>query len=144
MKEISSLKMTRGHRTFFFDINKSKNGNLYLKISESKKTASGFEHHRLIIFEEDMEGFFKTFQKTLEDFNMLKSKNQADRKKPSTTNTSQKAYGRWSQQEDDKLEILFCEGKKTKELSEIFARNTGAINSRIKKLELREKYGRRA
>lgn len=95
--------MTRGHRTFFFDINKSKDGNLYLKISESKKTASGFEHHRLMIFEEDMEGFSKTFQKSLEDFKTLKLKNQVDRKKTSTANAYQKAYERWSQQDDDKL-----------------------------------------
>lgn len=102
--------MTRGHRTFFFDINKSKNGNLYLKISESKKTASGFEHHRLMIFEEDMGNFFKTLQKSLEDFQSLKSKNQADRKTSLTANTPKKAYERWSQQEGDKLEI---ENKRT-------------------------------
>lgn len=29
-----------------------------------------------------------------------------------------------------------------KELAEMFHRNTGAINSRIKKLELKEKYGK--
>jgi hypothetical protein len=31
---------------------------------------------------------------------------------------------------------------KNKELSAIFERNEGSINARIKKLELREKYGR--
>lgn len=50
------------------------------------------------------------------------------------------AYMPWTQQEDDKLEQLFCEGKTTKELSEIFQRKQGAICSRVKKLELEEKY----
>ena len=50
------------------------------------------------------------------------------------------AYNPWTKEDDDKLELLFCEGKTATELSEIFARNKGAINSRIKKLELKEKY----
>jgi len=52
------------------------------------------------------------------------------------------AYERWTPEDDEKLELLFCEGKTVKELSALFARNEGAINSRIKKLELREKYDR--
>ena len=34
------------------------------------------------------------------------------------------------------------EGKKVKDLAQIFGRNEGAISSRIKKLELKEKYGK--
>lgn len=50
------------------------------------------------------------------------------------------AYESWSKSDDEKLELLFCGGKSIKELSEIFGRNNGAIRSRIKKLELKEKY----
>ena len=46
----------------------------------------------------------------------------------------------WTDEADKKLEQLFCEGKKVKELAHIFGRNEGAISSRIKKLELKEKY----
>lgn len=46
----------------------------------------------------------------------------------------------WRQEDDDKLERLFCEGKTTKELSGIFQRKQGAIRSRLNKLELEEKY----
>jgi hypothetical protein len=53
---------------------------------------------------------------------------------------NQNAYMPWSKEDDDKLELLFCEKKSIKELSEIFCRNSGAIRSRIKKLELEEKY----
>lgn len=49
------------------------------------------------------------------------------------------AYMPWTQEDEDKLEQLFCEGKTTKELSEIFQRKQGAIRSRVKKLELEEK-----
>jgi hypothetical protein len=50
------------------------------------------------------------------------------------------AYLKWTEQDDEKLEILFCEGKTIRELSEYFGRNNGAIRSRIEKLELKEKY----
>jgi (p)ppGpp synthase/HD superfamily hydrolase len=46
------------------------------------------------------------------------------------------AYKPWTQEDDNKLEQLWCEHKTTKELSEIFQRKRGAILSRIKKLEL--------
>ena len=52
------------------------------------------------------------------------------------------AYKPWTKDDDERLEQLFCEGKTEKELAEIFARKEGAIESRIKKLELREKYNR--
>lgn len=55
--------------------------------------------------------------------------------------THKQAYEPWTADADEKLEKLFCEGKTEKELSQIFERNEGAIHSRIKKLELKEKYG---
>jgi len=51
-----------------------------------------------------------------------------------------KAYARWTEEDDNRLELRYCEGKSTAELSKIFGQNRGAINSRIKKLELKEKY----
>lgn len=50
------------------------------------------------------------------------------------------AYLPWSVEDDERLEALFCEGKSIKELAQEFERNEGAISSRIKKLELKEKY----
>ncbi len=52
------------------------------------------------------------------------------------------AYSPWTDEDDNKLELLFCERKSVEMLVEIFGRNKGAIESRIKKLELKEKYCR--
>ena len=52
------------------------------------------------------------------------------------------AYLPWTVEDDNQLEILYCEGKEITQLMEIFGRNKGAIQSRIKKLELDEKYCR--
>jgi hypothetical protein len=51
------------------------------------------------------------------------------------------AYSKWNKEDDEKLEILFCEGLSVSELSKEFGRNNGAIRSRINKLELKLKYG---
>lgn len=144
-KDLYSDKLTKGRRTYFFDINKSEKGDLYLKVSESKKTESGFEHHRLIVFEEDIKDFSEAFQKALTKFTELKEPKQTDGKAYSVEKIREahkQAYLPWTPEDDSKLELLFCEGKKVKELAQIFGRNDGAISSRIKKLELKEKYGR--
>ncbi|MBK9463165.1 MAG: DUF3276 family protein [Sphingobacteriales bacterium] len=144
-EEIYTVKLTKGNRTYFFDIKKSESDDLYLKISESKKTASGFEHHRLMIFDEDLKDFVETLKKSLAKFKELKEPKQTDGKTYSVEKireTHQQAYLPWTEEDDNKLELLFCEGKKVKELAETFGRNVGAINSRIKKLELKDKYGK--
>jgi hypothetical protein len=141
--EIYSEKITKGSRTYFFDIKKSEKGDLYLKISESKKTASGFEHHRLMIFDEDLIDFVEALEKSLTKFNELKEpKDTKTYSVEKIRETHQQAYLPWTTVDDNKLELLFCEGKKAKELAEIFGRNVGAINSRIKKLKLKDKYGK--
>lgn len=142
-KEIYSDKITKGNRTYFFDIKKSEKDDLYLKISESKKTGGGFEHHRLMVFDEDLKDFVETLKKSLTKFKELKE--PKDGKAYSVEKIREKhqqAYLPWTAEDDNKLELLFCEGKKAKELAEIFGRNIGAINSRIKKLELKDKYGK--
>ena len=144
-EEIYTDKLTKGNRTYFFDIKKSEKGDLYLKVSESKKTESGYEHHRLMVFDEDLKDFVEALKKSLTKFKELKEPKQTDGKTYSVEKireTHQQAYLPWTAEDDNKLELLFCEGKKAKELAEIFGRNTGAINSRIKKLELKEKYGK--
>ena len=140
--EIYSDKITKGSRTYFFDIKKSEKEEFYLKISESKKTASGFEHHRLMIFDEDLKDFVEAFKKSLSALKELKEPKNKAYSVEKIRETHKQAYSPWTTEDDDKLELLFCEGKKVKELAQIFERNAGAINSRIKKLELKEKYGK--
>lgn len=56
-----------------------------------------------------------------------------------TLNTEQqdliysKAYAQWTKEEDQKLIELYSKGETIEELCKIFARNKGAIKSRIKK-----------
>jgi DNA polymerase III delta subunit len=51
------------------------------------------------------------------------------------------AYKKWTFEEDEMLELHFCEKKSIAQLCSLFGRNRGAIKSRIEKLELKIKYG---
>ena len=53
------------------------------------------------------------------------------------------AYQPWSEDDDIELTQMWCEGATTKEIAVHFQRKPSAITSRIKKLELVEKYGER-
>ena len=50
--------------------------------------------------------------------------------------THKQAYEPWTADADEKLVLLFRQGKTVKELSEIFGRTQGGIRSRINKLLL--------
>ncbi|WP_134089828.1 DUF3276 family protein [Olivibacter sp. XZL3] len=135
--ELFSEKITKGSRTYFFDVKSTEGGDLYLSISESKRTDEGFERNRILVFEEDFNDFKAAF-------NRVAKKLVSENKSYSLDNIREKhpqAYQPWSLEDDEKLETLFCEGKSVKDLAFVFERNEGAIRSRIKKLELKEKYG---
>jgi len=140
--ELFTDKITKGNRTYFFDVKKSENGSLYLSVSESKCTDDGFEKYKILIFEEDIKDFKKLFNRAVKKLEKLTD--PENEKKSYTLDDVReqhpKAYRPWSAEDDEKLEALFCEGKTVKELANIFERKAGAITSRIKKLELREKY----
>ena len=51
-----------------------------------------------------------------------------------------KAYEPWTNELDDELTIMYCEGIHVKDMAKHFGRTRGAIKLRIKKLELEEKY----
>lgn len=46
----------------------------------------------------------------------------------------------WTATDDRELERLWCEGVPVNEMASMFKRNIGAIQARIEKLELQEKY----
>ncbi len=72
-KDLHTLRLHRGSRYYFFDICNGEKG-LYLKMSCSEKNRSGFDHHRIFIFEEDLNAFVATLNKSAEEMNRRKIK----------------------------------------------------------------------
>ena len=143
-EELYSDTLRKGNRTYFFDIKQTEKGDLYLKVSEQKQVGESLERYRIMIFEEDFEDFEKSFTKLISIAKKLKKEDSESEEKAYSVEEIRKehrqAYVSWSEEDDEKLELLFCKGKSVKELASTFERKEGAIRSRIKKLELKEKY----
>ncbi len=141
--ELYTQKLTRGKRSYFFDIKQTEQKVFYIKITESKPSNNGFEHHRVMVFEEDIEDFMVSFTHCLASYHKLKEAQITEKKTNAYSKIQEKhanAYLPWTTEDDEKLEGLYCEGKTVNELAMIFERKIGAIESRIKKLGLKEKY----
>ena len=137
--ELFTESVPAGKRTYHVNVKVSREGVKYLNVVESKRKEDGsYERNSVIVFEEHLKDLLASLKKALVHFNYTPKpeKSHMEELKEKFYN----AYQPWTQEEDDKLELLFCEKKTVKELSETFQRNEGAIRSRIKKLELKEKY----
>lgn len=65
-----SKAVRAGRRTYFFDVRKTREGNPFIAVTESKKVfkedgSSYFEKHKVFIYQEDFERFQDGLQDTL-------------------------------------------------------------------------------
>ena len=56
-KALFSERVMAQGRTYFFDVRKTRTGGKYLMISESRPKDQGFEHIRIMIFEDHLADF---------------------------------------------------------------------------------------
>ena len=63
-----SRKVRAGKRTYFFDVRATRNGDVFMTITESKKkhNDSGFENHKVFIYKEDFHKFIHALKEGLE------------------------------------------------------------------------------
>lgn len=69
--EIYSNSIRAGKRTYFFDVRKTRSGEMFLTITESKKIMKEegsfhFEKHKIFLYKEDFEKFTNGLNETLE------------------------------------------------------------------------------
>jgi len=133
-KELFSERVSAGSRSYFFDVKKSKDGTRYLVISESKQAKDSHEHHRVMIFAENLGAFCAGFEKALA-FLGKQSKSKAY-KVDDVRQKHSKAYQKWNVDEDETLRKKYAEGVSISELADFFQRQPGAIESRLVKLGL--------
>lgn len=59
--EVESARFRAGFRTYFFDIRKTHDGDYFLSVSESHKTAEGrdavYVRNRILVYKEDVDRF---------------------------------------------------------------------------------------
>ena len=135
-RELFSEKVTAGSRTYFFDVKQSQEGTRYLVISESRAVGAEYEHHRVMMFEENIEAFIAGFDKAIAFLGI--------RQKPKSYSVEEvrqqhpKAYAKWSSDEDEALRKKYDEGMSVAELARFFQRQPSAIQSRLAKLGLKK------
>lgn len=75
--EIYSKAIKAGRRTYFFDIKSTKAKDLYLTITESKKTeengVESYQKHKIFLYKEDFEKFKEGFEVVLAKIEDLKN-----------------------------------------------------------------------
>jgi hypothetical protein len=69
--EIYSNSIRAGKRTYFFDVRKTRNGEMFLTITESKKIMKEegnfhFEKHKIFLYKEDFEKFTNGLNEALD------------------------------------------------------------------------------
>jgi hypothetical protein len=137
-KELFSQKVRAGTRTYFFDVKQSKEKSLYLVISESKTVVADHEHHRVMIFEENIEAFKAGIDETI-DF-IRKSQKPKSQSFEKIRQQYPKAYSKWNSDDDELLRSKYDQGINIPELSQFFQRQPGAIRSRLVKLGLKKSF----
>lgn len=75
--EVYSKVVRAGKRTYFFDVKATKNNDLYLTLTESKKTTvdgrESYQKHKLFLYKEDFEKFQEGLADALEKIEALKN-----------------------------------------------------------------------
>lgn len=75
--EVYSKVVRAGKRTYFFDVKATKSNDLYLTLTESKKTTidgrETYQKHKLFLYKEDFEKFQDGLADALEKIEALKN-----------------------------------------------------------------------
>ena len=74
--EVYSKVVRAGKRTYFFDVKSTRNNDLYLTLTESKKSTHNgqpsYQKHKLFLYKEDFEKFTDGLQDALNKIDELK------------------------------------------------------------------------
>ena len=75
-QEVYSHVVRAGKRTYFFDVKATKGNDLYLTVTESKKTfqngKSSFQKHKIFLYKEDFEKFSDALKEVILKIDELK------------------------------------------------------------------------
>jgi len=79
--ELFSRSVKAGRRTYFFDVKSTKGNDLFLTITESKKTmyngTETFQKHKIFLYKEDFDKFKEAFEESLIQIDELNKQNNS-------------------------------------------------------------------
>lgn len=85
--EVYSKVVRAGKRTYFFDVKATKGNDLYITLTESKKTSSedgreNFQKHKIFLYKEDFEKFRDGLEDVLNKIDTLKNSDEYESDEP--------------------------------------------------------------
>lgn len=91
--EVYSKVVRAGKRTYFFDVKATKGNDLYLTLTESKKTTidgkESYQKHKLFLYKEDFDKFQEGLADALDKIKELNSSGNFQRNERNERNDSQ-------------------------------------------------------
>jgi hypothetical protein len=77
-EDVFTKSIRAGKRTYFFDVKVTRGNDLYMTITESKRSFddqgnSNYEKHKIFLYKEDLDKFLEGLQESIEKFKELKS-----------------------------------------------------------------------
>lgn len=136
-REIASYSIRTDAGRLFFDLKWGDREN-FLQITQSKKIGEEeFHREKIILSKSELIQFRDGITKALGFFNAI----QGDVERPIDLKLQHtNGYKPWDENEEEKLLLLYQEGKSMQEIGVLLGRSRGAIRSRFMKL-MQEKEG---
>ena len=140
-KDIESIRIESGRRTYFIAAVEGADGSRYLKMTQrTLKENNDIEYDKIFIYKETLDEICGALGKVLKHFEIKNQLPSPESKKPSIVPDSPKNNKPWNAKDDLKLEKLYCKQKTIDELVVILERSNSDIEARIQKLGLEDKY----
>lgn len=137
-KTLFEGRVAAGRNTFFIDARQAVNGHYYVSITDSRRQEDGtFQQQKVIVFEESV----KEFRKVTDEACRLIQDLAGDRREEEIAEirkTHPRAFMKWEEEEEKKLEKLFKKGTEIEDLSKEFGRSTGSVLARLERMKLIE------
>lgn len=140
IKDIESIRIESGKRTYFVTAVETPEGDRYMKITQRTLKENGdSEYVKIFVYRDTLNEICDALNKVLKHFKVQNQLPQPESKQALVASVSQKNKP-WDAKDDLKLEKLYCKRKTIDELVVILERSNSDIEARIQKLGLQDKY----
>lgn len=137
-KTLFEGRVSSGRNTFFIDARQAVNDHYYISITDSRRQDDGtFQQQKVIVFEESVKEFRETLTEACKMIREL-SGNRREEEIREIRKTHPRAFMKWDEEEEKKLEKRFKKGAGIEDLSREFGRSTGSLLARLERMKLIE------
>lgn len=137
-KTLFEGRVSAGRNTFFIDARQAVNQHYYVSVTDSRRQDDGtFQQQKVIVFEESVKEFRETVAEACRMIEEL-SGDRREKEISEIRKTHPRAFMKWENDEEKKLEKLFRKGTEIDALSKEFGRSPGSLLARLERMKIIE------